>query len=73
VLRDDSRNLRPFRGAGHRQFGAHREQVVLDLQERISDGLLLQGRDRETEDGVQFIDGAHRLHARIVLGHAFRA
>src|SRR5439155_2996242 len=61
VLRDDPRNLLPLPGAGHRQFGAHGEEVVLDLQERITDLLFLQGRDRETEDGVQFIDGAHRL------------
>src|ERR1700758_1100988 len=67
------RDLRPLRRSGHREFRAHREKVVLDLGQDITNPPFALGRNREADDRVELINTPHRLDPRIVLRDTARS
>src|SRR5207245_3349275 len=67
VDRRDLRDLRPLGRSGHREFSAHREEVVLDLGQDITNSPFALGGNREADDGVELIDTPHRFDPRVVF------
>ena len=64
--------LRTDGGFLHRrcQIAPHYEQISLNCLQQLADAGVARLGDSQTEEGVQFVHGSVRGHARVVLGDA---